>query len=109
MDAHKGAEVERVHVAVPAGESSWLMDGVDWESSPALPWTWGEPWWRDHGGLSGLPWGPAVLLCPIWAKRRWNRGGPTAYPHLGLGNSSREDALFPLNEHALGQGWKRGY
>lgn len=35
MDAHKGVEVERVHVAVPAGESSWLLHGF-WTGRAAL-------------------------------------------------------------------------
>lgn len=86
-------------MAVPAVESSWLLDGV-WTGRAALlcHGLRGNPGGMTMGGLSGLLWGPTVLLCPIWPRGDGRSGCPIASPHLGVGNSSTEGALFLLNE-----------
>lgn len=91
-----------------SGEQLAAGWSLDWESSPALTWSQGEPWWHDNGGLSGLLWGPTVLLCPIWPRGDGRRGCPIASPHLGVGNSSTEGALFLQNEWCFGPGLEEG-
>lgn len=109
MDAHKGVEVERVHMAVPAGESSWLLHGF-WTGRAALLCRGlrGNAASMAMGESQGCHGGQLSCCVPPGPRGHGRRGSPIASLQLGVGNSSMKDALFPLNERRSGPGVEEG-
>lgn len=68
-----------------SGEQLAAGWSLDWESSSALPWSQGEPWWHDHGGALRAAVGANCPAVSHLAKRRWKERLSHCFPPSGSG------------------------